>query len=54
MTWAGTFFIIAFLDFPFLESIHANSIEPSIGRKPNVTHATDCKLQLSPSYQYLC
>ena len=41
LTWTGTLSVIFPLDLLFSESLQANSKEPSIGRKPNVTHATD-------------
>jgi hypothetical protein len=40
--------IIAFLDFLFVfaENLQASSIEPSIGRRPNVIHATDSRISI--------
>ena len=46
MIWPATFFIIVFFDLLFSYSLQANSIEPSIGRKPNVIHAIDCKTSI--------
>ncbi|HZA63166.1 MAG TPA: hypothetical protein VE573_09865 [Nitrososphaeraceae archaeon] len=41
LTWTGTLSVIFPFDLFFSESLQANSKEPSIGRKPNVTHTTD-------------
>jgi hypothetical protein len=38
---SGTFSVSIFLDLLLLESLQANSIEPSIGKKPNVIQAMD-------------
>jgi hypothetical protein len=36
--WTDTNPLIAFLDFLLSEILQASSIEPSIGKKPNVIH----------------
>jgi hypothetical protein len=44
--WTDTNPLIAFLDFLLSEILRASSIEPSIGKKPNVIHATDSRISI--------
>jgi hypothetical protein len=48
VSWTSVSPIIAFLDFLFVftENLQASSIEPNIGKKPNVTHATDSRISI--------
>lgn len=47
VTSIGTLSVVAFLVFLLSESLQANSNEPSIGRKPKITHAMESIISIS-------